>query len=58
MHAFSLFAGTKPARVEEEAAAAAASGPGSRPVLTDPPLQLCLLPEVAQLGYLPRPEAA
>ena len=62
--AFSFFAGTKPARVEaaaaaaSAAAAAAASGPGSRPVLTDPPLQLCLLPEVAQLGYLLRPEAA
>ena len=49
--------GTKPARVEA-AAAAAAAGPGSRPLLTDPPLQLCLLPEVAQLGCLPRPEAA
>ena len=58
--AFSFFLwGTKPARVEAAAAAAAAAaGPGSRPLLTHPPLQLCLLPEVAQLGYLPRPEAA
>ena len=54
--------GTKPALVETAAAAAAAApaaaGPGSRLLLTDPPLQLRLLPEVAQLGHLPRPEAA
>ena len=31
---------------------------GSRPLLTDPPLQLCMLPEAAQLGCLPGPEAA
>ena len=31
---------------------------GSRPLLTDPPLQLCLLAEAAQLGCLPGPEAA
>ena len=48
--------GRKPARVE--AVAAAAAGSGSRPLLIDPSLQLCLLPEVAQLGYLPRPGAA
>ena len=37
--------GTKPARVEAAAAAAAAAaaGPGSRPLLTDPPLQLAVL---------------
>ena len=60
--AFSVLPGTKPTRVETAAApgaaAAAAAGPGSRPGLTDPPLQLCLLSEVAQLGSLPRPEAA
>ena len=53
--AFIFFAGTKPARVET---AAATAGPGSRLLLTDPPLQLCLLPEVVQLGCLPRLEAA
>ena len=31
---------------------------GSRPLLSDPPLRLCLLLEVAQLGCLPGPEAA
>ena len=46
--------GTKPARVEAEAATATA-GPGSRLLLTDPPLELFLLPEVVQLGCLPRP---
>ena len=62
--AFSFLPGTKPARVEAAAAAAAAAaataaaGPGSRLLPTDPPLQLCLLPEVTQLGGLPRPEAA
>ena len=38
--------GTTPARVEAAAAAAvaaAAAGPGSRPMLTDPPLQLAVL---------------
>ena len=43
--------GTKPARVEAAAAgaaaAAAAAGPGSRLLLTDPPLQLRLPPEAA-----------
>ena len=68
--AFSFLPGTKPARVEAAAAAAvaaavasaavaaAAADPGSRPLLTDPPLQLCLPPEMAQLSCLPRPEAA
>ena len=55
--AFNFLPGTKPARVET-AIAGAVSGPGSRPLLTDPPLQLCLLPEVSQLGCLPRPDAA
>ena len=45
--AFIFSPGTKPARVEA-AAAAAAAGPGSRLLLTDPPLQLCLLPEVVR----------
>ena len=58
-----LLTGTKPARVEAAgaaaaAAAAAAADPGLRPLLTDLPLQLCLLPEVAQIGCLPRPEAS
>ena len=46
----------------KQTAAAPAAGPGSskgsRPLLTDPPFQLCLLPEVAQLGCLPWPEGA
>ena len=53
--AFSFLPGTKPARVEAAAAAAvaaavasaavaaAAADPGSRPLLTDPPLQLAVL---------------
>ena len=31
---------------------------GSRPLPTDPPLQLCLLPEAAQRAYWPTPKAA
>ena len=42
----------------EAAPAAPAAVPVSWSLLTDPPLQLCLLPEVAQLGCLPRRETA
>ena len=58
--AFIVLMGRKPARVQTAAAATrpAPAGPGSRPLLTDPSLQLFLLPEVAQLGRLPSLEAA
>ena len=56
--------GMKPARVEAAAPEQqhlqqhALDPQRSRSLLTDPLLQLCLLPEVTQLGCLPGPEAA